>query len=166
MFLFDVPKDLCFSFKNSPVLAGLLCWGMIILGGSSLVEILLSMIFRRTFDPANIFSGCALFGCLFITQLFTGMIIAACYKQTQSIQQRKLLILVSVLHGVLMVGDISIVLWLNLFSVVGCVVFSIILFLFTGSLLAYWRHRAKAVIIILFTLVTWIQPLVLVGMHQ
>ena len=64
----------------------------------------------------------------------------------------------SVLHGILMLGDMSLLLSLNDISRWSCFILSIVLFLVTGIYLMLLQKRWQGIVVALFSLIAWIQP--------
>ena len=93
---------------------------------------------------------------LFLIQLATAVILGNCYDKTEPSLHRKILIALGVLHGILMLGDMSLLLWLGSFW--GCFILSIVLFLLTGIYLMIQRQRWQGIVVALFSLIAWIQP--------
>ena len=100
--------------------------------------------------------NCAASAVLFLIQLATAVILGDCYDKTKSSLHRKILIALGVLHGGLMLGDMSLLLWLG--SLWGCVILSIMLFLLTGIYLMFLQQGWQGIVVALFSLIAWIQP--------
>ena len=64
----------------------------------------------------------------------------------------------SVLHGILMLGDMLLMLSLNDISRWSCFILSIVLFLVTGIYLMLLQKRWQGIVVALFSLIAWIQP--------
>ena len=144
--------------KISPLNAAALFWVGTLLSGNIFVAVANSMNFE------SFFSGtCCLF-VLFLIQLKTAMIIGECYVKTNSKIHSIILITLCVLHGLLMLGDLSLQIW----TILGqcCIIISIFLFLLTGIYLMVFHHGTKGVIVASFSLIAWIQPLILVAIQQ
>ena len=127
-----------------------LCWcGTIVIG--NIIVLACNKVNFETL-PEN----CAASAVLFLIQLATAVILGDCYDKTESSLHRKILIALGVLHGILMLGDISLLLWLGSFW--GCFILSIVLFLLTGIYLMIQRQRWQGIVVALFSLIAWIQP--------
>ena len=127
-----------------------LCWcGTIIIG--NIIVLACNKVNFETL-PEN----CAASAVLFLLQLATAGILGDCYDKTESSLHRKILIALGVLHGILMLGDMSLLLWLGSFW--GCFIMSIMLFLLTGIYLMIQRQRWQGIVVALFSLIAWIQP--------
>ena len=63
-----------------------------------------------------------------------------------------------ILHGGLMLLDMSLLLSLNDISLWSCFILSIVLFLVTGIYLMLLRKRWQGIVVALFSLIAWIQP--------
>ena len=127
-----------------------LCWAGTILAGNIAVMACNKVNFETL--PEN----CAASAVLFLLQLATAVILGNCYDKTQSAIHRRILIALGVLHGILMLGDMSLLLWLGSFW--GCFIMSIMLFLLTGIYLMLLRKRWQGIVVALFSLIAWIQP--------
>ena len=101
---------------------------------------------------------CAVAAVLFLIQLVTAIILGECYDKTQSAIHRRILIVLGVLHGGLMLWDMSLLLSLNDISLWSCFILSIVLFLLTGIYLMIQRQRWQGILVALFSLIAWIQP--------
>ena len=127
-----------------------LCWcGTIVIG--NIIVLACNEVNFRTL-PEN----CAASAVLFLIQLVTAIILGECYNKTRSAIHRRILIALGVLHGILMLGDMSLLLWLGSFW--GCFILSIMLFLLTGIYLMIQRQRWQGIVVALFSLIAWIQP--------
>ena len=127
-----------------------LCWcGTIVIG--NIIVLACNEVNFRTL-PEN----CAASAVLFLIQLVTAIILGECYNKTRSAIHRRILIALGVLHGILMLGDMSLLLWLGSFW--GCFILSIMLFLLTGIYLMLLRKRWQGIVVALFSLIAWIQP--------
>ena len=139
------------SLRNcSSANIAVLCWcGTIVIG-----NIIVLACNKVTFEtlPEN----CAASAVLFLIQLATAVILGNCYDKTEPSLHRKILIALGVLHGILMLGDMSLLLWLGSFW--GCFILSIMLFLLTGIYLMFLRKRWQGIVVALFSLIAWIQP--------
>jgi len=102
--------------------------------------------------------NCAASAVLFLIQLATAIILGECYDKTGSSLHRKILIVLGVLHGILMLGDMSLLLSLNDISLWSCFILSIVLFLVTGIYLMLLQKRWQGIVVALFSLIAWIQP--------
>ena len=129
-----------------------LCWCGTILAGNITVVACNNVNFKTL--PEN----CAASAVLFLIQLATAVILGDCYDKTESSLHRKILIALGVLHGILMLGDISLLLSLNDISLWSCFILSIVLFLLTGIYLMIQRQRWQGIVVALFSLIAWIQP--------
>ena len=126
-----------------------LCWCGTILAGNLPVAM-------KTGNYIDLPFNCAFLAVLFLIQLATAVILGDCYDKTESSLHRKILIALGVLHGILMLGDMSLLLWLGSFW--GCFILSIMLFLLTGIYLMFLRKRWQGIVVALFSLIAWIQP--------
>ena len=141
------------SLRNlSSVNIAVLCWAGTILAGNIAVMACNKVNFRTL--PEN----CAASAVLFLLQLATAVILGDCYDKTESSLHRKILIALGVLHGILMLGDMSLLLSLNDISLWSCFILSIVLFLLTGIYLMIQRQRWQGIVVALFSLIAWIQP--------
>ena len=105
-----------------------LCWAGTILAGNIAV-LACNKVNFKTF-PGN----CAASAVLFLIQLATAIILGECYNKTRSAIHRKILIALGVLHGILMLGDMLLLLSLNDISLWSCFILSIVLFFGHGNL--------------------------------
>ena len=129
-----------------------LCWcGTIVIG-----NIIVMACNKVNFEtlPGN----CAASAVLFLIQLATAIILGECYNKTRSAIHRRILIVLGVLHGILMLGDMSLLLSLNDISRWSCFILSSVLFLLTGIYLMLLRKRWQGIVVALFSLIAWIQP--------
>ena len=129
-----------------------LCWCGTISAGNITVVACNKVNFKTL--PEN----CAASAVLFLIQLATAVILGDCYDKTESSLHRKILIALGVLHGILMLGDMSLLLSLNDISLWSCFILSIVLFLLTGIYLMIQRQRWQGIVVALFSLIAWIQP--------
>ena len=127
-----------------------LCWCGTILAGN------ITVIACNKVNFENLPGECAASAVLFLIQLATAVILGDCYDKTESSLHRKILIALGVLHGILMLGDMSLLLWLGSFW--GCFILSIVLFLLTGIYLMLLRKRWQGIVVALISLIAWIQP--------
>ena len=127
-----------------------LCWCGTILAGNLPVAM-------RTGNYIDLPFHCACLAVLFLIQLVTAVILGNCYDKTEPSLHRKILIVLCVLHGGLMLWDMSLLLWLGSFW--GCFIMSIMLFLLTGIYLMIQRQRWQGIVVALFSLIAWIQPI-------
>ena len=129
-----------------------LCWcGTIVIG--NIIVLACNKVNFRTL-PEN----CAASAVLFLIQLVTAIILGECYNKTRSAIHRRILIVLGVLHGILMLGDMSLLLSLNDISHWSCFILSSVLFLLTGIYLMLLRKRWQGIVVALFSLIAWIQP--------
>ena len=126
-----------------------LCWCGTILAGNLLEAM-------KTGNYIDLPFHCAFLTFLFLIQLATAIILGECYNKTRSAIHHRILIVLGVLHGILMLGDMSLLLWLG--SFLGCFILSIVLFLVTGIYLMLLRKRWQGIVVALFSLIAWIQP--------
>ena len=126
-----------------------LCWCGTILAGNLPVAM-------KTGNYIDLPFNCAFLAVLFLIQLATAVILGNCYDKTEPSLHRKILIALGVLHGILMLADMSLLLWLGSFW--GCFILSIVLFLLTGIYLMIQRQRWQGIVVALFSLIAWIQP--------
>ena len=129
-----------------------LCWAGTILAGNITVMACNKVNFETL--PGN----CAASAVLFLLQLATAVILGDCYDKTESSLHRKILIASGILHGGLMLWDMSLLLSLNDISLWSCFILSIVLFLLTGIYLMALRKRWQGIVVALFSLIAWIQP--------
>ena len=134
-----------------------LCWCGTILAGNLPVAM-------KTGNYIDLPFNCAFLAVLFLIQLATAVILGNCYDKTEPSLHRKILIALGVLHGILMLGDMSLLLWLGSFG--GCFILSIMLFLLTGIYLMTLRQRWQGIVVALFSLIAWIQPGILWASQQ
>ena len=126
-----------------------LCWCGTILAGNLPVAM-------KTGNYIDLPFNCAFLAVLFLIQLATAVILGNCYDKTEPSLHRKILIVFCVLHGGLMLWDMSLLLWMGSFW--GCFIMSIMLFLLTGIYLMFLRKRWQGIVVALFSLIAWIQP--------
>lgn len=126
-----------------------LCWCGTILAGNLPVAM-------KTGNYIDLPFHCAFLVVLFLIQLATAVILGNCYDKTESSLHRKILIASGILHGGLMLWDMSLLLWLGSFW--GCFILSIVLFLLTGIYLMLLQKRWQGIVVALFSLIAWIQP--------
>ena len=137
-----------------------LCWCGTILAGAIIRLVCKEVSFK------NLPEDCFGFAVLFLIQLVVSIIIGKCYTETPSAIHRKILLIWGVLHGGLMLWDMSLLLSLNDISFWGCCILSIMLFLLTGIYLMFLRKRWQGVVVALFSLIAWIQPGILWASQQ
>ena len=128
-----------------------LCWCGTILAGNLSVAM-------KTGNYIDLPFNCAFLAVLFLIQLATAIILGECYNKTRSAIHRRILIVLGVLHGILMLGDMSLLIWLTGISLWGCFILSVTLFLLTGIYLMTLRQRWQGSVVALFSLIAWIQP--------
>ena len=85
-----------------------LCWCGTILAGNLPIAM-------KTGNYIDLPFNCAFLAVLFLIQLATAVILGNCYDKTEPSLHRKILIALGVLHGILMLGDMSLLLWLGSF---------------------------------------------------
>ena len=129
-----------------------LCWCGTILAGAIIRLVCKEVSFK------NLPDDCVGFAVLFLIQLATAVILGNCYDKTEPSLHRKILIALGVLHGILMLGDMSLLLSLNDISLWSCFILSIVLFLVTGIYLMLLQKRWQGIVVALFSLIAWIQP--------
>ena len=137
-----------------------LCWCGTILAGNITVVACNKVNFETL--PGN----CAASAVLFLIQLVTAVILGECYDKTGSSLHRKTLIALGVLHGILMLGDMSLLLSLNDISLWSCFILSIVLFWVTGIYLMLLQKRWQGIVVALFSLIAWIQPVIFFVVQQ
>ena len=131
-----------------------LCWcGPIVIG--NIIVLACNKINFETL-PGN----CAASAVLFLIQLATAVILGICYDKTEPSLHRKILIALGVLHGILMLGDMSLLIWLTGISLLGCFILSVTLFLLTGIYLMILRKTWQGIVVALFSLPAWMQPVI------
>ena len=141
------------SLRNlSSANIAVLCWIITIVIGNIIVLACNKVNFRTL--PEN----CAASAVLFLIQLATAVILGDCYDKTRSAIHRRILIVLGVLHGMLMLGDMSLLLSLNDISRWSCFILSSVLFLLTGIYLMLLQKRWQGIVVALFSLIAWIQP--------
>ena len=141
------------SLRNlSSANIAILCWCGTILAGAIIRLVCNKVSFK------NLPEDCVGFAVLFLIQLATAVILGNCYDKTESSLHRKILISLGVLHGILMLGDMSLLLSLNDISLWSCFILSIVLFLVTGIYLMLLQKRWQGIVVALFSLIAWIQP--------
>ena len=128
-----------------------LCWCGTILAGNLPVAM-------KTGNYIDLPFNCAFLAVLFLIQLATAVILGNCYDKTEPSLHRKILIALGVLHGGLMLWDMSLLIWLTGISLWGCFILSVTLFLLTGIYLMTLRKRWQGIVVALFSLIAWIQP--------
>ena len=129
-----------------------LCWCGTILAGDIIRLVCKEVSFK------NLPEDCVGFAVLFLIQLVVAIIIGKCYTETPSAIHRKILLIWVVLHGGLMLWDMSLLIWLTGISLWGCFILSVTLFLLTGIYLMTLRQRWQGIVGALFSLIAWIQP--------
>ena len=129
-----------------------LCWCGTILAGAIIRLVCNKVSFK------NLPEDCVGFAVLFLIQLVVAIIIGKCYTETPSAIHRKILLVLGVLHSGLMLWDMSLLLSLNDISRWSCFILSIVLFLLTGIYLMIQRQRWQGIVVALFSLIAWIQP--------
>ena len=140
------------SLRNcSSANIAVLCWAGTILAGNLPVAM-------KTGNYIDLPFNCAFLAVLFLIQLATAIILGECYNKTRSAIHRRILIALGVLHGILMLGDMSLLLSLNDISLWSCFILSIVLFLLTGIYLMLLQKRWQGIVVALFSLIAWIQP--------
>ncbi len=128
-----------------------LCWCGTILAGNLPVAM-------KTGNYIDLPFNCAFLAVLFLIQLATAVILGDCYDKTKSSLHRKILIASGILHGGLMLWDMSLLLSLNDISLWSCFILSIVLFLVTGIYLMLLQKRWQGIVVALFSLIAWIHP--------
>ena len=131
-----------------------LCWCGTILAGDIIRLVCKEVSFK------NLPEDCVGFAVLFLIQLATAVILGNCYDKTEPSLHRKILIALGVLHGILMLGDMSLLIWPIGISFGGCSILSVILFLLTGIYLMILRKRWQGIVVALFSLIAWMQPVI------
>ena len=137
-----------------------LCWCGTILAGAIIRLVCNKVSFK------NLPEDCVGFAVLFLIQLVVAIIIGKCYTETPSAIHRKILFALGVLHGGLMLWDMSLLIWPIGISFGGCSVLSVILFLLTGIYLMILRKSWQSIVVALFSLIAWIQPGILWASQQ
>ena len=141
------------SLRNlSSANIAVLCWCGTILAGN------ITVVACNKFNFKTLPENCAASAVLFLIQLATAIILGECYNKTRSAIHHRILIVLGVLHGILMLGDMSLLLSLNDISRRSCFILSIVLFLLTGIYLMIQRQRWQGIVVALFSLIAWIQP--------
>ena len=141
------------SLRNlSSANIAILCWCGTIFAGN------ITVMACNKVDFETLPENCAASAVLFLIQLATAVILGDCYDKTESSLHRKILIASGILHGGLMLWDMSLLLSLNDISLWSCFILSIVLFLLTGIYLMIQRQRWRGIVVALFGLIAWIQP--------
>ena len=149
------------SLRNlSSANIAILCWCGTIFAGNITVMACNKVNFETL--PEN----CAASAVLFLIQLATAVILGDCYDKTRSAIHRRILIVLGVLHGMLMLGDMSLLLSLNDISRWSCFILSSVLFLLTGIYLMLLQKRWQGIVVALFSLIAWIQPVFFFAVQQ
>ena len=144
-------ENLSLKIRSAENIA-VLCWcGTIVIG--NIIVLACNKVNFRT-----LLEDCVASAVLFLIQLATAVVLGDCYDKTESSLHRKILIALGVLHGILMLGDISLLIWLTGISLWGCFILSVTLFLLTGIYLMTLRQRWQGIVVALFSLIAWIQP--------
>ena len=144
-------ENLSLKIRSAENIA-VLCWCGTILAGDIIRLVCEEVSFK------NLPEDCVGFAVLFLIQLVVAIIIGKCYTETPSAIHRKILFALGVLHGGLMLWDMSLLIWPIGISFGGCSVLSVILFLLTGIYLMFLRKRWQGIVVALFSLIAWIQP--------
>ena len=129
-----------------------LCWC-----GTRLAGAIIRLVCNKV-SFKNLPEDCVGFAVLFLIQLATAVILGNCYDKTEPSLHRKILIASGILHGGLMLWDMSLLLSLNDISLWSCFILSIVLFLVTGIYLMLLQKRWQGIVVALFSLIAWIQP--------
>ena len=137
-----------------------LCWCGTILAGAIIRLVCNKVSFK------NLPEDCVGFAVLFLIQLVVAIIIGKCYTETSSAIHRKILLVLGVLHGGLMFWDMSLLIWLTYISQWSCFILSVMLFLITGIYLMILRQSWQGIVVVLFSLIAWIQPCILWASQQ
>ena len=137
-----------------------LCWCGTILAGAIIRLVCNKVSFK------NLPEDCVGFAVLFLIQLVVAIIIGKCYTETPSAIHRKILLILGVLHGGLMLWDMSLLIWLTGISLWGCFILSVTLFLLTGIYLMTLLKRWQGIVVALFSLIAWIQPCIFWASQQ
>ena len=144
-------ENLSLKIRSAENIA-VLCWcGTIVIG--NIIVLACNKVNVETL-PEN----CTASAVLFLIQLATAVILGDCYDKTESSLHRKILIASGILHGGLMLWDMSLLLSLNDISLWSCFILSIVLFGVTGIYLMIKRQRWQGIVVALFSLIAWIQP--------
>ena len=152
-------ENLSLKIRSAENIA-VLCWcGTIVIG--NIIVLACNKVNFETL-PGN----CAASAVLFLIQLVVAIIIGKCYTETPSAIHRKILFALGVLHGGLMLWDMSLLIWLTGISLWGCFILSVTLFLLTGIYLMTLRQRWQGIVVALFSLIAWIQPGILWASQQ
>ena len=144
-------ENLSLKIRSAENIA-VLCWCGTILAGAIIRLVCNKVSFK------NLPEDCVGFAVLFLIQLVVAIIIGKCYTETPSAIHRKILLILGVLHGGLMLWDMSLLIWLTGISLWGCFILSVTLFLLTGIYLMTLRKRWQGIVVALFSLIAWIQP--------
>ena len=144
-------ENLSLKIRSAENIA-VLCWCGTILAGDIIRLVCKEVSFK------NLPEDCVGFAVLFLIQLATAVILGNCYDKTEPSLHRKILIASGILHGGLMLWDMSLLLSLNDISLWSCFILSIVLFLLTGIYLMLLQKRWQGIVVALFSLIAWIQP--------
>ena len=146
-------ENLSLKIRSAENIA-VLCWCGTILAGAIIRLVCNKVSFK------NLPEDCVGFAVLFLIQLVVAIIIGKCYTETSSAIHRKILLIWGVLHGGLMLWDMSLLIWLTGISLWGCFILSVTLFLLTGIYLMTLRQRWQGIVVALFSLIAWMQPVI------
>ena len=152
-------ENLSLKIRSAENIA-VLCWCGTILAGDIIRLVCKEVSFK------NLPEDCVGFAVLFLIQLVVAIIIGKCYTETPSAIHRKILLVLGVLHGGLMLWDMSLLIWLTGISLWGCFILSVTLFLLTGIYLMTLRPRWQGIVVTLFSLIAWIPPGILWASQQ
>ena len=152
-------ENLSLKIRSAENIA-VLCWCGTILAGAIIRLVCNKVSFK------NLPEDCVGFAVLFLIQLVVAIIIGKCYTETSSAIHRKILLIWGVLHGGLMLWDMSLLIWLTGISLWGCFILSVTLFLLTGIYLMILRQRWQGIVVAVFSLIAWIQPCILWASQQ
>ena len=152
-------ENLSLKIRSAENIA-VLCWCGTILAGAIIRLVCNKVSFK------NLPEDCVGFAVLCLIQLVVAIIIGKCYTETPSAIHRKILLVLGVLHGGLMLWDMSLLIWLTGISLWGCFILSVTLFLLTGIYLMTLRQRWQGIVVALFSLIAWIQPVILWASQQ
>lgn len=104
-------------------------------------------------------------GFVFSIQLITGIILGKCFADVQSHIHRTILIAVGIIHGLWMLRNMFLLWELRALFSYEFFIFTL-LFLITGIYLMLLGQRGMGILIALFSLAAWVQPLILSAVQQ
>ncbi|MBR1966896.1 MAG: hypothetical protein IKA22_09845 [Lentisphaeria bacterium] len=104
---------------------------------------------------------------LFLIQSFTARIIGDCYAKSEVKKERLILIIFGILHSLLILADMSLFTpLLEYCSFYFLPVLSVILFLATGVYMIVLHQLWRGIVVMLFALPAFFQPVLVMGAQQ